>query len=103
LDAKILIEVVQRRRAENEKLLQENKESIAYYSNLLYEDDIILDLFSEAGATVMIPLKEWADEHGMADSTARQRAARGAFKTARKVGRDWMIDRSEERIDHRYK
>lgn len=103
MDGNVLIEVVKRRRAENEKMLQTHKEASGYYSNLLFEDDVILDLFEDAGATVMIPLKEWANEHGMADSTARQRAARGAFKTARKVGRDWMIDRSEERIDHRYK
>ena len=50
-----------------------------------------------------VPLKEWAKAHGLSLVTARQRAARGAFNTARKVGRDWIIDFDEELIDHRFK
>jgi hypothetical protein len=51
----------------------------------------------------LIPLKEWAKAHGIDPATARQRAGRGAFETARKVGRDWLIDKDEELIDHRKK
>lgn len=51
----------------------------------------------------LIPLKEWAIRNGIAPATARQKAGRGALKTARKVGRDWMISRYEPNIDHRSK
>ena len=49
----------------------------------------------------MIPLKDWAVRNGLSPDTARQKALRGGFKTARKVGRDWMISASEVNIDHR--
>lgn len=49
-----------------------------------------------------ITLKEYAKRHGIDASTARQRALRGAFTTAKKVGRDWVIDENEELVDHRY-
>lgn len=51
----------------------------------------------------LIPLKEWAKAHNMTPVTARQRAQRGAFETARKVGRDWLIDKDEPYVDHRRK
>lgn len=49
----------------------------------------------------MIPLKVWAINHGITPDTARQRANRGVFETAKKMGRDWVIDEDEELIDHR--
>lgn len=52
---------------------------------------------------MLISLADWARKNGMAGSTARQKALRGGFKTAVKVGRDWLIDEDEERIDLRYK
>ena len=51
----------------------------------------------------MITLQEWAKKHDIAGSTARQRAIRGAFDTAQKIGRDWVIDSDEPLIDHRKK
>lgn len=48
-----------------------------------------------------IPLSEWAAHHGIAGSTARQRAQRGAFQTAEKRGHAWFIDPDEPLIDHR--
>lgn len=48
-----------------------------------------------------IPLTEWALNHGMDPSSARQKARRGKFSTARKVGRDWVISESEPNVDHR--
>lgn len=51
----------------------------------------------------LIPLKEWAVRNGISPATARQKAGRGGFITARKIGRDWMISASEPRIDHREK
>lgn len=49
-----------------------------------------------------ISLKEYANKYGIDPSTARQRALRGAFRTAHKVGRDWVIDEDEPLVDHRY-
>lgn len=51
----------------------------------------------------LIPLIEYAKMHNIASATARQRAIRGAFKTARKLGRDWFIDKNEPYIDNRFK
>lgn len=51
----------------------------------------------------LIPLKEWAEAHNMAPVTARQRAQKGSFKTARKMGRDWFIGKDEPYVDHRRK
>ena len=51
----------------------------------------------------MIPLKQYAEKLGKDPVVARQRAGRGAFKTAKKIGRDWFIDENEPWIDHREK
>ena len=40
---------------------------------------------------------------GIDPATVRQRAIRGAYQTARKVGRNWTIDKHEPHIDHRVK
>lgn len=50
-----------------------------------------------------ITLKEWAEKNGIHPDTARQRANRGAFETARKIGNLWIIDKDEKLIDHRRK
>lgn len=50
-----------------------------------------------------ISLAEWAEAHGIDPATARQRAGRGAFDTAVKIGRNWVIDKDEPLIDRRYK
>jgi hypothetical protein len=50
-----------------------------------------------------IPLTEYAKLHGKEESTVRRKALRGNFKTARKFGRDWFIDRDEPYIDYRRK
>lgn len=51
----------------------------------------------------LISLGEWAKAHGIDPATARQRAGRGAFETARKIGRNWVISADEELVDHRKK
>lgn len=51
----------------------------------------------------MIPLKKYAETLGKDPVVARQRAARGAFKTTQKIGRDWFIDESEPWVDNRTK
>lgn len=49
----------------------------------------------------LISLGDWANSNGMDPATARQRAGRGAFKTAQKIGRNWVIDEDEKLVDHR--
>ena len=49
----------------------------------------------------MIPIAEYAKLHGKAVYTVRQKCQRGGFQTARKIGRDWFIDRDEPYTDHR--
>lgn len=53
------------------------------------------------GGSDMIPLKDWAERNGISPATARQKAGRGGFITARKVGRDWVISAAEPNTDHR--
>lgn len=50
---------------------------------------------------MLIALAEYARKHGRDPATARQRAGRGAFKTAVKIGRDWLIDSEEPWEDAR--
>lgn len=50
---------------------------------------------------MQISLAEYARRHGRQPATARQMAHRGGFKTAKKVGRDWLIDEDEPYPDHR--
>jgi hypothetical protein len=49
----------------------------------------------------MISLKEYAERHGKAPVSVRQKAARGGFRTAKKIGRDWIIDENEPYEDNR--
>ena len=51
----------------------------------------------------LISLTEYAKLNGIEESTARQRAARGSYKTARKIGRNWVIDKNEAHVDGRIK
>ncbi len=51
---------------------------------------------------MLISAKDYAALHGVDSVTVRQRCARGAYQTAVKIGRDWLIDRDEPHIDHRY-
>ncbi len=51
----------------------------------------------------LIPLAKWAKSQGILPDTARQKANRGGYKTAIKLGRDWFISPNEENIDLRKK
>lgn len=51
----------------------------------------------------LITLKEYAAIHGRDPATVRQKILRGSFKTAVKVGRDWLIDKNEPYTDLRKK
>lgn len=52
---------------------------------------------------ILISLAEYAKLNGIDPSTVRQRAFRGAYQTARKIGRNWVIDKNEPHVDHRVK
>jgi hypothetical protein len=51
----------------------------------------------------LISLAEYAAIYNIDPATVRQRALRGAYRTARKIGRNWVIDKNEPHIDHRVK
>ena len=51
----------------------------------------------------LISLAEWAVQHGIHPDSARQKALRGGFQTARKIGRNWVIEQDEPNIDLRWK
>ena len=51
----------------------------------------------------LISLAEYAKLHGKAAISVQQKARRGGFKTARKIGRNWVIDKNEPYIDGRVK
>lgn len=53
--------------------------------------------------TNLISLAEYAAIHGKEISTVRRKAIRGGFRTARKIGRNWIIDKDEPYIDDRVK
>lgn len=49
----------------------------------------------------LISLKEYAELHGVTPDTVRQKVLRGGFKTAQKIGRNWVIDKNEPNDDNR--
>lgn len=50
---------------------------------------------------MLISLKEYAEKHGIHQDTVRQGILRGKYKTAQKIGRNWVIDSEEPYIDNR--
>lgn len=52
---------------------------------------------------MLISLTEYARRNGRDPASARQMALRGGFKTARKIGRNWVIEEDEDYPDHRMK
>ena len=51
----------------------------------------------------LISLAEYARINGIDPATVRQRVNRGAYQSARKIGRNWVIDKNEPHVDHRFK
>ena len=52
---------------------------------------------------MLISLAEYAAKHGKAAISARKLAQRGRFDTARKIGRNWVVDDAEPWPDRRVK
>ena len=48
-----------------------------------------------------ITLAEYARQRGIPHSTAQQRARRGCYVTAVKLGRDLLLDEEDEPVDRR--
>lgn len=58
-----------------------------------------MEASKDAGGIKMdITLKEYAFRHSRTPATVRQKVLRGGFKTAHKMGRDWLIDENEPYI-----
>jgi hypothetical protein len=51
----------------------------------------------------LISIAEYAALHGKAAISVQQKARRGGFRTAQKIGRNWVIDSEEPYIDNRGK
>lgn len=49
----------------------------------------------------MISITEYAKKHGKTPVAVRKKAARGGFKTAQKIARNWIIDENEPYEDLR--
>lgn len=52
---------------------------------------------------MLISLVEYAARHGKDRSSALRMAQRGRFETAKKIGRNWVIEESEPYPDNRVK
>ena len=52
---------------------------------------------------MLVSLREYAEAHGRDPATDRQMALRGGFETARKIGRNWVIEDTEPWPDRRIK
>ena len=50
---------------------------------------------------MLISLMEYAAKHGKDPDNVRKMAAAGRFETARKIGRNWVIDSEEPWQDKR--
>lgn len=51
----------------------------------------------------LISLKEYAELYGVTPDTVRQKVLRSGFKSAQKIGRNWVIDKNEPYEDNRAK
>lgn len=55
------------------------------------------------GNEELVSLAEYARRNGIDPATVRQRVNRGAYRSARKIGRNWVIDKNEPHVDHRFR
>jgi len=44
---------------------------------------------------MLVSLTEYAGIHGKSSDTLRRMAEKGVLKTARKIGRNWVVNRKE--------
>ena len=50
---------------------------------------------------MLVTCKQYAEKVGLSPISIRHKCMRGGFKTAVKIGRDWLIDEDEPNVDHR--
>ena len=50
---------------------------------------------------MLITIKEYAERNGLQHDNVRHKCQRGSYKTAQRIGRDWLIDENEPDIDRR--
>lgn len=55
----------------------------------------------EVYPVALISIREYAERNGLRHDNVRHKCQRGGYRTARKVGRDWLIDSREKNTDHR--
>ena len=49
----------------------------------------------------LITIKEYAERNGLQHDNVRHKCQRGSYRTAQKIGRDWLIDENEPDRDRR--
>ena len=49
----------------------------------------------------LITIKEYAVRNGLQHDNVRHKCQRGSYRTAVKIGRDWLIDEGEKDTDRR--
>lgn len=49
----------------------------------------------------LISIKDYAARNGLQHDNVRHKCQRGSYKTAQKIGRDWLIDENEQDTDRR--
>lgn len=62
-----------------------------------------LDLFNMVYTENLISLAEYAEKHGITHDAVKKKCQRGGYMTARKIGRNWVIDEDEPYQDNRIK
>lgn len=88
---------------ENIDALERTIKIIKSEANWQTEQEIHSQITIEMEQGKEISLVEWAEKNKISPDTARQKANRGMFKTARKIGRNWVINEFEQNNDNRKK
>lgn len=95
--------------AKEQQVCRHVLEDTELYYRIKFENEAMSDEETHAQVTLEmeqgkeITLTEWARKNGISSDTARHKAMKGILKTARKVGRDWVINECESNIDGRRK
>lgn len=77
---------------------------LSFVSDEKNKDKISVErLELHASESELVSLAEYAKMKGIHPDTVRQRALRGVYHTAKKIGRTWVIDKNEPHVDHRVK
>lgn len=52
---------------------------------------------------MLVTIKQYAERNGLNSENVRHKCQRGSYRTAQKLGRDWLIDDQEPDVDRRVK